>query len=207
MTAELVVGAARHLEQRPAAVGGGELQRLGLARLDHLLERRVEGADREPLGLRLVHDAEARIDAGGGGVGGEQPAAEPVDRRDPGPVGRLERLAQGLQPVSLGFADPDGELIANPPSKLVRGALGEGEGENPLDPAVRVERGGAEAVDEHARLPGPGAGAEEDVAIAALDRRSLLAGALGAHSSSPSSDQGSSSGSPRSRRQIGWKEQ
>ena len=98
-----------------------------------------------------------------------------------------------------------GELLPDPATQLVRRPLGEGEGEDPARCRPRVERGGAEAVDEHPRLPGPGSGAEEDIPLAALDRRALLLGALGTHSSSPSSDQGSSSGSPRSRRQIGWK--
>src|SRR5262249_61491525 len=102
------------------------------------------------------------------------------------------------------LADPPGELISDPAPQLVRGPLREGEGEDALDAAVGVECRGAEAVDQHRSLAGAGARAEEDVLAAVVDRRRLLRGPLGAHSSSPSSDQGSSSGSPRSRRQIGW---
>jgi hypothetical protein len=113
-----------------------------------------------------------------------------VDRRDPGAVG------VHLPP----------QLLADAAAELVGGPLGEGEGEDSLDTDLLVERRGAVAVDEHGRLAGPGAGAQEDVAVAIGDGRPLLVGSL-AHSSSSSSESGSSSGSPRSRRQIGWKVQ
>src|SRR5262245_44550812 len=139
-------------------------------------------------------------------MGGEQPPAESVDRRYPGAVGRLDRLPQRLQTGSVGLAHSRGELVADPSPQLIRGALREGERQDALDASLGLEGGGAEPVDEHARLPRPRPGAQEDVAVSPFDRRGLLVSPFGTHSSSsPSSDQGSSSGSPRSRRQIGWK--
>ena len=205
MAPEFVVGASRHLQKRSPPVRGRELERLLLPGGDQGLERRVEGARGEPLGLGLIDHPEARIDAGRGGMGGEHPPAEAVDRRDPGPLDPLERCLQGLELLALSAANAHGELLADSPSQLVRGPLGEGEGEDSARSDLRVERSGAEALDQHRGLPGSGSGAEEDILLAALDRGALLLGALRAHSSSPSSDQGSSSGSPRSRRQIGWK--
>jgi hypothetical protein len=203
VAAELVVGPAGHLQQRPRPVGRRQLQRLGVAALDHLLERGLERSRRQPVGLRLVDDPEARVDPSRGGMGGEQPPTEAVDGRDPGPLARLRRLDQRLPHLALGRERPAVELLPHPPPQLVGRPLGEGEGEDPLDPRLGVERRGAEAVDQHGRLAGAGAGSQEDVAVALRYGLELLGGAL-AHSSS-SSCTGSSSGTPRSRRQIGWK--
>src|SRR3954454_16199440 len=138
-------------------------------------------------------------------MGGEHPPAEAVDGGDPGPLDSLEDDAQPLELLALRHPLARCKLVSDPAPQLIRGALCEGEGEDAARPDLRVERRGAEALDEDGGLAGPGPRAQEHVAVPALDGGALLIGPLGAHSSSPSSDHGSSSGSPRSRRQIGWK--
>jgi hypothetical protein len=203
VAAQLVVGPAGHLQEGPGPVRGGELERLGAAGLDHLLQRPLEGARCEPVGLWLVDDSEVGVDSGRCRVGGQQPPAEAVNRRDPGALARLGRLQQRHALLAPGLSGPAGELLADAASELVGGALGEGEREDPLDSRIRIQRRRAETVHQDRRLASPRSGAQEDVAVAAVHRLALLGRAL-AHSSS-SSDAGSSSGTPRSRRQIGWK--
>ena len=142
-------------------------------------------------------------------MGGEEPAAESVDGRDPGAVGRLLGGAKGLELLARGLLCPLGQRFPNPAAKLVCGPLGEGEGEDLLDAELGIEGGGAEPLDQDGGLAGAGPGPQEDVAVELGGGRELLLGALRrAHSSaSSSSERGSSSGSPRSRRQIGWKVQ
>ncbi len=67
-----------------------------------------------------------------------------------------------------------GERLADAAAELVGGALGEGEGEDPLDSHLGVERRLAEAVHQDRGLAGPGARAQEDVPVARLDRGALL---------------------------------
>jgi hypothetical protein len=137
-------------------------------------------------------------------VGGEQAPAEAVDRRDPGPVCRLGHGGEPLVLLALRARRAPGELLAHPAAELVGRSLGEGEGEDALDADLLLDRGRAEAVDQHGGLAGAGAGAEEDVAVPRADRLRLLLGPLVHSSSSSSGPVNSSSGMPRSRRQIGW---
>jgi hypothetical protein len=159
-----------------------------MAGLDQLLEGGVERAPGEPVRLRLVDHAEAGIEPRRGRMGGEEPAAEPVDGRDPGPLGRVKRLTQGLELRSRGLLGSFGQSFTHPAAQLVRRPLGEGEGEDLLDPDLGIERGGAEAIDQDGRLSGSRPGSQEDIAAELGGRRELLLGALSlAHASASSS--------------------
>jgi hypothetical protein len=209
VASKLVVGSPGHLEQAAAPVRRRKLEGVRVTRLDQLLEGGVEGAAGEPIRLRLVDHPEAGIEPGGRRMGGEEPATEPVDGRDPGAVGRLLGGAKGLELLARGLLGPLGQRLPDPAAKLVGRPFGEGEGEDPLDPDLGIERGGAEPIDEDGGLAGARPGPQEDVAVELGGGRELLIGALrrGHPSASSSSERGSSSGSPRSRRQIGWKVQ
>ena len=115
---------------------------------------------------------------GRGRMGGEQAPAEAVDRRHPGALGLAPGAVEPRRLVGLaalaGVGRPAGELAADPGPQLGRGALGEREREQRVDPgAVELDRV-AVAADEDPRLAGAGAGLAEDVAVAGVDRGLLL---------------------------------
>ncbi len=183
----------------------------GVALAEELGQRRVEAAVREPLGLGVVDDPEARVEAEPGRIAGEQPAAEAVDRRDRGALEGdqypLEAVGGGLVAGLERFASAVGERRADPLAELARGALGEREGEDRGGGVVlaafdQVADRGAVAVGEHARLPGPGPGREQDVAITGVDRAPLLGRRLAGTHSAPSSSRSGSSGSILAARSI-----
>ncbi len=72
------------------------------------------------------------------------------------------------------------QLGADPRAHLGGGALGEGEGEDAVDPDAVLDDRVAVAVDQHGRLAGAGAGLEEGVAVAGRDRGGLLGRWVGA---------------------------
>src|SRR5436190_23617038 len=101
-----------------------------------------------------------------------------MDRRHPG---ALAGAGECRQLVRSGALAGRGRLLAtvrqgaaDAAAELGRGALGEGEGEDPLDTDAVVDDRGAVALDEHPRLAAAGTGLAEDVAIARLDRATLL---------------------------------
>src|SRR5215218_39805 len=105
-------------------------------------------------------------------MGRQQPAAEPVDRADPGALrvaGEPPQLPRALG-VVLGVR-PSGKLAANPGAKLARRLLGEREGEDALDARAVLGHCVAIALYEHARLAGPRPRDEEYVAVAGRDGR------------------------------------
>ena len=71
---------------------------------------------------------------------------------------------------------PPRQLGADPLAQLGRGLVGEGEGEDRVGGDALVADEAAVAVDHHPGLAGAGAGLEQDVAAADLDRRRLLGG-------------------------------
>ena len=71
---------------------------------------------------------------------------------------------------------PGDQLAANAGAHLGGGPFGEREGEDPVDRDLVVGDRSAVAVDEHRRLPRPGPGFEEGVALARGDRLALFGG-------------------------------
>ena len=113
--------------------------------------------------MLLVELVEARVDPDRERMRTKQPAAEPVDRRDPGPV----ELAGEVGPPALE------QRGADACAKLSGGLTGVGDDEHRLDIEAFVAHGADEALDEHRGLARPGAGRDEDLA-AGLDGRGLL---------------------------------
>ncbi len=219
LAAKPLVGGSHEVAQARQVEPGGEPSgRLVLA--DDLVERRREGALREPSGLDLVEDAEARVHPGGHRVGREQPAAEAVDRGHPGslavPGGPCDLRGALRIPGLRGRPRPVGQLAADPFPKLAGGALGEREGQDRVHGDAVLRHGVAVALDEDARLARAGASLREHVAGPRVDRRHLLgrevvrrpqleAGCGWAHHSPfPPLPPDSSVPIERSRRQIGW---
>jgi hypothetical protein len=144
----------------------------------------VEGLAGGAGGLGGVEHAEARVDPGRHRVPGQEAVAEAVDRRHPGTADSRQQL-RGPLGSQLG---PSRQLGADPLAQLGRGLVGEGEGEDRVGGDFAVADKAAVALHHHPGLAGAGAGLEQDVAAADLDRRRLLWGrpAL-AHRSSTSS--------------------
>src|SRR3954462_9876365 len=61
---------------------------------------------------------------------GEHPPAEAVDGGDPGPLNSLEDDAQLLELLALRRPLARCKLVSDPAPQLIRGTLGEGEGED-----------------------------------------------------------------------------
>ncbi len=140
-------------------------------------ERVVERGPGDPRGLVGVQHPEPRVETGRDGVRGEEPSAEAVDGRDRRGLAGPCRLLQARLPGGVGRGRrARSELDPDAPPHLRGRLLGEREGEDPLGlDAVGVDRL-AVALDEDAGLAGAGAGLEEDVAVAVVDRRPLLVG-------------------------------
>src|ERR687897_544220 len=122
-------------------------------------------------------------------------------RQKPWIVEIQARFVASVMAASRSCSSPSA-LLAHPAAELVGRSLGEGEGEDALGADLLLDRGRTEAIDQHGGLAGAGAGAEEDVAVPRAGRRRLLLGPLAHSSSSSSGPVNSSSGMPRSRRQI-----
>jgi hypothetical protein len=136
-------------------------------------EGEVERLLRDAQRLALREHGEARVEPGGERVRSEHATAEAVDRRDPGRLGVARQAPQLEPPLDVG-ARPAQQLGADAALELARGAVGEREGDDVVDPGVRVRArvradDVAVALHEHGRLAGSGAGGEEEVAIAVGD--------------------------------------
>ncbi len=143
--AQRLVDAGEHPPQPAGAVGGEQLEPLGLAALAEGRERRLERLAADHTALALVEDAEARIQPGRERMRLQQSQAEAVDRRDPGAV----ELAREVVTASLG------ERRADPRAQLAGRALGVGDDEVRLDVEATLADRAHEPLDEHARLSGP----------------------------------------------------
>ena len=93
----------------------------------------------------------------------QQPQAEAVDRGDPGAV----ELAREIVPPAVA------ERGADARAQLARGPPRVRDDEDRVDIEAAVADGAHEALDEHGRLAGAGAGRDEDLA-GRFDRRALL---------------------------------
>jgi hypothetical protein len=72
-----------------------------------------------------------------------------------------------------------GEPFPDSLGELPRGLLGEGDRQDPVDVHPVIDHGRHEALDEHGRLPGAGPGAQQQRAVAPVDRAPLLGRRLG----------------------------
>ncbi len=169
--AQRVVDADEHLAEPGGLVGGEELPAVGLVGGAERLQGRVEGLALQHPRLRLVEHAEPGIDARCERVRGQEPAAEAVDRRDPGAV----EVAREIGPLELEQAGSD------PRPQLAGGAVGVGDDEQGVDVEAVDDHGAGEALHEDGRLAGACAGGDERRS-ARVDR-CLLLGVRGGHPS------------------------
>ena len=160
--AQRLVDGRQHPPQPGAAVRREELEPLRVVSGEELVERRAERLRAETAPC-VVELAEARVEAGRERIRPQQPGAEAVDRRDP----RAVELAGEVVPPTLG------ERRADPRPQLAGGAARVRDDEDRVDVEAAVEDRADDALDEHGRLPGAGAGRDEDLARR-LDRRALL---------------------------------
>ncbi len=161
--AQRVVDADEHLAQPARLVGREQLPAVGLVRGAELLQGGVEGLALEHPRLRLVEHPEPGVDARRERIGGEQPAAEAVDRGDPGAI----EVAGQIGTVELEQARAD----ARP--QLPGGAIRVRDHEQRVDVEPVLEHRTGEPLDEHGRLAGAGARRDERRAPR-LDRGLLL---------------------------------
>jgi hypothetical protein len=167
------VGGDDDAAQAFEVVGGDGLLAGRVGAGEELGEGGIEGLAGGALGLGLVEDAEARIDSGGDRMGGEDPVAEAVDRGDPGAAhGREEPRGADRGGARPGGAA--GEIGADAGAQLGGGLVGEGEGEDGVGGDALVDDEAGVALDHDPGLAGAGAGLEQDVVGARLDRRALL---------------------------------
>ena len=92
--AQRLVDAGEHPAERADAVGREQAEPLLVAVRAEVAERLLERLALEHARLRVVEDAEARVDAGGERVRAEQAVAEAVDRRDPGGIELARQLGR-----------------------------------------------------------------------------------------------------------------
>ena len=189
--------AREHPAKGPHAVGREQAEPLGIPVGTEVGQGPLERLALENAGLGVVEDPEARVDARGEGVGPQQAVAEAVDRRDP----------RGVElPCELGAAGLD-EPPADAVAQLACGAFGVGDDQERVDVEPALADRLDEALHEHRRLPGSGAGRDEDDA-GRFDRRDLLGiggvhwrltrhmGARSHHDGQPASPRGSCLTSP-----------
>ena len=165
--AQVGVDGAHHVAEAVGSVRGHHLDSLGVLALAHEgLECAVEGVESQPLGLDLVEHPEAGIDARAERVGAQHARAEAVDGRDPG----------ALRGPCLLAAGEVEEAAAHPALHLLRGLLGEGDGEDRLHGHAVVQHGPHEALDQHGGLARARAGPHQQRARAALHGLGLFGG-------------------------------
>jgi hypothetical protein len=162
-----------HAPQPVGGVRGSEVEARRVARLEELLERAVEGVDREPRRACLVEHLVVRVDAGREGVTAQELRAQAVDRRDPGGV----RLARRLWTPELEEPPPDAR------AQLGGGLLGERDREDSLDAHPVLDYGAYVPLDQHPCLAAARVRVHEQSRVPALDRGALLGCQLEGHSS------------------------
>ena len=163
--AQPVEDAREHPAEPFGAVGRQQPDALGLPGLHVIRKRLREGLRPQHCRLALVEHAEARVEPGLEGVRPEEPVAKAVDRRDPSAVEVASEV------VALDLHEP----LADPGAQLPGRALGIGDDEDVLDTEPALADGLDEPLDEDSRLPGPGAGRDEDDAWL-VNGRDLLVG-------------------------------
>ena len=150
--AERLVDTRQHSAQAARSVRGQKPDALGIVRSTELLERDVERLAGEHAGLVLVEHAEVRVDRSLERVRLQEAVAEAVNRGDPGAV----ELTREVVSVELR------EAAADPAAQLTCGPFRVRDREHRVDRETAVADGAHEALDEHRRLSGAGAGGDED---------------------------------------------
>ncbi len=115
----------RDVAHAPRPVCRGDPLHGLVAARDECLHRLPRRLREQPLGLRRVEHAKARVEAGRDRVRGEEAPAEAVDGGDPVRLSVIARQARARRGA--------GELAADPLPELRGGALGECEGEDLVD--------------------------------------------------------------------------
>jgi hypothetical protein len=146
------IDAGKHPPQGPSAVGGEQRGPLLVAFIEEVLQGRGEGLALEDTRLALVEDAKTRIDAGREWMRLQQPMAEPVDRRDPGPV----ELSGEVVAAELFEPGPDAA------AELAGSAFGVRDHEQRVDAEAAVADRFDETLDEDGRLARPRSRRDED---------------------------------------------
>src|SRR4051794_18017491 len=149
--AKRLVDPGEHPAQPPPAVRREQAQTLDVVAAE-LLERRTKGLAAQHTPLAVVEHAEARVDAGRERIRAQKPVAEAVDGRDPG------RVEIARQVVAAELPQP----LANPRPQLAGRALGVRDHEDRVDVEAALANRAAEALHDHRRLAGAGAGRDED---------------------------------------------
>ena len=154
--AQRLVDAGEHPPQAARAVGREERAVRSGSRPAQSSSSAVSNASPcEHARLVVVEHAEARVEPGRERVRPQQAVAEAVDGRDPGAV----ELAGEVGPPELD------EPRADPRPQLAGGLLGVGDHEDRVDVEAALADGAREALHEHGRLAGAGAGGDEDDAV------------------------------------------
>ncbi len=151
--------------QGEGAVGADQLKPVGLLAAE-IVQRLIEGAIGQALGVQTVQDPKARIQPRAQGVRAQQPGAEAVNRGDErtlGGPGRVERPQ---------LAQPEADALAH----LGRRLLGEGDRKQRgnLEPVLQDRL--HEALNQHGCLAAAGGRVQKQIPLAALDGPPLLVG-------------------------------
>ncbi len=159
-----LVGGDDHPPQARPPVGDEEGRPDLITVRAELLQSGAEGFARKHERLLGIEHAEVRVDSGGDGVLAQQPAAEAVNGRDPGSI----ELAGEIMALALVQSRADAR------AQLAGGAVGVSDDEQGVDREPTLDRRPAEALDQHRRLAGAGAGRYEHDS-GGFDRTALLA--------------------------------
>ena len=175
LAAQALVRLDRHRRDSPRLVGRGGAGNLLVTGRQQRVEGLVGGSISKPVRLGGVEYAEsgdrARPPADGQRAAGDRRHGSSSPRRARSPARRpCSSPARSASPPARAARAREPSSCADPGAHLGRGALGEGEGEDPLDLDPVVGDRGAVALDQDRRLPGARPGFEEGVAAARGDR-------------------------------------
>ena len=161
--AQRLVDGGQHPPQPGGAVGGEQPEPRWIVAGAELVQRRLERLTTDDAPLAVVQHPEARVESGSERVRLQQPEAEAVDGRDPGPVERAGEV------VTAELVQPRPDAAAQLPGRALRVR----DHEHRLDVETALADRLDEALDEHRRLARAGARRDEDLP-ARRDRGRLL---------------------------------
>jgi hypothetical protein len=178
-TAKGVVDPDQVRDERRAAVGRDEQRARLVVRVDEVRDRGLCGGVEHHARRVVVERRELGVDERLDGVLAQQARAEAVDRRDDRALEAALSVAPlGLEARLAEVADARVDLAPQPLSHLGGGLVGDGDRDDVVD-AGRVAIEDVEvALDEHARLAGPGPGRDGEVAVEIARRLDLGGGRL-----------------------------
>ena len=129
---------------------------VGPAWREQVVERGVEGGGAQAPRLALVEHGCVGVEPGVERVGAQHAGTESVD-------GRHRRGLGGPRQVGPARVEQVG---AHALLELLSRLLGEGDGQDAVHRHAVLEHGGGEALHHHRRLAGPGAGRQQERAVA-----------------------------------------